>query len=102
VKENPDEMFETLEEAHGRLRELRKQRDKLMEANKKLAKALVSMEDNLERSNIEMESLSHHSYSFHKGWQSHQDELAIGDISEDSVDQQLKQLNKLLSDEEIL
>lgn len=102
VKEDPNEMFETLEEAHERLRELRREREKLMEANKKLAKALVSMEDNLERSNIDMENLSHHSYSFHKGWQSHQDELVIEEISEDSVDQQLKQLNKLLSNEEIL
>lgn len=95
-------MFETLEEAHERLRELKKERDKLLDANKKLAKILVSMEDNLKQSNIDMESLSQHSYSFHKGWQSHQDELVIEDISKDSVDQQLKQLNQLLSNEEIL
>ena len=95
-------MFETLEEAHERLRELKDERDQLLEANKKMAKILVSMEENLQRTDIEMESLSHHSYSFHEGWQSHQDELVIDDISRDSVDQQLKQLNKLLSNEEIL
>lgn len=100
--EEAEEMFETLEEARERLEELKKERNKLLEANKKMARILVAMDEDLKASGMEMDEMNEHTYSFHDGWNSRKEEIRIEDISEDAVDQQLKQLNQLLSNEDIL
>lgn len=102
MKEDTEEIFETLDEAHERLRELKKERNKLLKANKKLARTLVSLEKDLEDAGAEIDSLNEHSYSFHEGWNSHKDEIVLEEISEDSVDSQLRVLDKLLADKDII
>ncbi|QGA80891.1 hypothetical protein [Candidatus Nanohalobium constans] len=100
--DDAEEMFETLEEAHEKLTELEEDRDKLLEANKKLVRILVSMENDLKDAGVDFEELDEHSYSFHEGWSSRRDGLMIEDISEESVDRQLRQLDQLLSNKDIL
>ena len=100
--EDAEEMFETLEEAHEKLSELKDERDKLLEANKKMARILVSMDEDLREVGVGPDEMNEHTYSFHDGWNSRKEEILIEDISEDSVDRQLKQLNQLLSNEDIL
>lgn len=102
VKEDAEEIFETLDAAHERLAELKQERRKLLKANKKLVKVLVDMEDVLERKGIELDEMGDYSYSFHRGWNDHREELKIDDVSEDSVDRQLSQLDGLLKDLEVL
>jgi len=102
VKEEAEEIFETLDEAHERLEELKEERRKLLKANKKLVKVLVDMEDVLERKGIELDEMGDYSYSFHRGWNDHREELKIEEVSEESVDRQLRQLDGLLKDLEVL
>lgn len=100
--EDAEEMFETLEEAHEKLSELKDERGKLLEANKKLVRILVSMDEHMRDKGIEFDELDERSYSFHEGWESRKDGLMIEDISEESVDRQIRQLDQLLSNEDIL
>lgn len=102
MKEEAEEIFETLDEAHERLAELKQERRKLLKANRKLVEVLVDMEDVLEKKGVELDEMGDYSYSFHRGWNDHQDELKIEDISEGSVDRQLRQLDGLLKDLEVL
>jgi hypothetical protein len=102
VKEEAEEIFETLDEAHERLEELKQERRKLLKSNKKLVKVLVDMEDVLKEQGIEVDQMGDYSYDFHRGWKDHREELKIEDISEESVDRQLKQLDRLLKDLEVL
>jgi len=102
VKEEAEDIFETLEEAHERLEELKEERRRLLKANKKLVEVLVGMEDVLEGKGVELDEMGDYSYSFHRGWNDHRDELSIEDISEESVDRQLKQLDGLLKDLKVL
>lgn len=102
MKEETEEIFETLEEAHERLEELKQERRKLLKANKKLVEVLVDMEDVLEKKGVELDEMGDYSYSFHRGWNDHQSELKIEEISQESVDRQLRQLDSLLKDLEVL
>jgi hypothetical protein len=102
VKEEAEEILETLDEAHERLEELKKERKKLLKANKKLVKVLVDMEEVLEQQDIEVDQMGDYSYDFHRGWNDHREELNIEDFSEDSIDRQLRQLDSLLKDLEVL
>lgn len=90
-----EEMFQKLESAQEELEELKDQRDNLLEANKKLVRVLVNMEDVLRREGVEIGEMDEFSYSFHKGWQDHQDSISIDDLDEDP-EEQIRQLRKLL------
>lgn len=102
MKEDAEEIFETLDEAHERLEELKEERERLLKANKKLVKVLIDMEKTLEKEGVQLDEMGDYSYSFHRGWNDHQEELKIEDVSEESVDRQLKQLDGLLKDLKVL
>jgi hypothetical protein len=102
VKEETEEIFETLDEAHERMEELKAERRKLLKANKKLVEVLVDMENVLDEKGVELDEMGDYSYSFHRGWNEHREELSIEDVSQESVDRQLNQLDGLLEDLKVL
>ena len=102
VEGNAEEIFETLDDAHERLKELKEERNKLLKANKKLVDVLIEVEDVLEDAGYDLDDLADQTYSFEGGWQGHEERLKVGEASSESVDRQLRELEKILDDVESL
>lgn len=100
-KEEADKIFQKLDNAHEELEDLKDQRDNLLKANKKLVEILINMENILQEKGVEIEEMDEHSYSFHRGWEDHQDSLQVENLDED-VEHQLSQLKKLIDGLEAL
>lgn len=90
-----EEMFQKLETAQEELEQLKEEKENLLEANQKLVRVLVNMEEVLRKEGVEIDEMDEFSYSFHKGWQEHQDSIKIQDLDEDP-EEQIRQLRKLL------
>lgn len=75
---------------------IRKERDKLLEANRKLVNLLLEIEKNIDSKHLDFEQLDTYTYSYESGWEDGRDRVKIDILDTNKIERQIKEIEKIL------